>query len=64
MARVPAWAWPCVEDIVDANGDRVRTVRNYETHAVASYNEAFCYEEEEHIPMIGASLDRRMLSLM
>eukprot|EP00973_Karenia_brevis_P034027 4693997-Karenia_brevis.AAC.1 len=33
-------------------------------HAVAFYNEAICYEEQEHIPIIGASLDPRMLSLM
>eukprot|EP00973_Karenia_brevis_P049787 6913313-Karenia_brevis.AAC.1 len=64
MAKFPRWAWPCVQDILDADGEVVRTVRNYEMHAVASYNEAVCYKEQEHIPTIGASLDRRRLSLM
>eukprot|EP00973_Karenia_brevis_P011768 1594279-Karenia_brevis.AAC.1 len=55
MSRVPAWAWPCVQDIVDANSDTVCTVRNYEMHAVAFYNETVCCKEEEHIRVIGAN---------
>eukprot|EP00973_Karenia_brevis_P008913 1206703-Karenia_brevis.AAC.1 len=51
MAKVPTWAWSCLQDIDDADGDQMRTVRNYEMHAVAFDNEAVCYkEEEEHVP--------------
>eukprot|EP00973_Karenia_brevis_P010119 1370695-Karenia_brevis.AAC.1 len=64
MLEVPTWAWPCPQDIIRSDGEHVRAITNYEMHAVAFYNEADCYKEEEHAPFIGASVDRRMLSLM
>eukprot|EP00973_Karenia_brevis_P057825 8048754-Karenia_brevis.AAC.2 len=64
MSEVPAWAWPSLQDITYPDGDTVRAVRDCEMHAVAFYNEAVGYKEEEHLPLIGASVDRGMLSLM
>ena len=64
VQQVSAWAWPSVHDITRADGDIDRGVWNSEMQAVTFYNEAVCYKEEEHIPLIGPSVHRRILSLM
>ncbi len=52
MQRVPADAWKKPRDY------------NYNMDALAYYTAAVCLKEQEHVPLIGPSLDRRMLALL
>ena len=40
------------------------TINNFAYDPVAYYNAAVCCREQEHIPLIGPSVDRRMLTLL
>jgi len=56
MSKVPGEAWP----VRDEKG----FVRNYTMDGLAYYMQAVMLKEQEHIPIIGPSVDRRMLALM
>jgi len=59
LAHLPASAWP------EYFGQPSRRIaKDYDFEAVAYYLYATCLREQEHIPIIGPSVDRRMLALM
>ena len=64
MASVPPNAWPRRIPETDAGGNRWQRVRDDAFDALAYYTQAALQREQDHIPIIGPSVDRRQLTLM
>ena len=68
MSAVPNHQWDNEEKILEALQPDDANVKPRiiprRMHALAYYIAATCVKEQQHIPIIGPSLDRRMLSLL
>ena len=68
MRQVPDDQWDNEETIAKAlNPEDASTPPQYlprHMHALAYYTAAVCAKERTHVPMIGPSLDRRMITLL
>ena len=65
LSSIPESAWPtdkngCVKEAYAQDG----RIKDYHWDVVAYYVQATCLKEQEHVPIIGPSLDRKMLTLM
>ena len=64
LKEVPHDAWPATKVCTSVDGSEEHKCKNYAFDVVAYYLYATRIKEQEHVPIIGPSLDRRQLALL